>query len=123
MDLQGGTEEKSVSPDKRSLIGPPANSMIFSPKIWWNLLGVCWKLSLQVEVCHGVVDAGVVLVTRHTMPVKRQDRVNLKKQETNAAGFWREVILVPKVILRCGGLKVFFFGPKKRPQGRLVGGL
>ena len=40
----------------------------------------------------------------------------------NSAVFWRKVILVPKVILRYGGLKVFFFGPKKRPQGRLVGG-
>ena len=39
-----------------------------------------------------------------------------------SAGFWRKVILVPKVILRYEGLKVFFFGPKKRPQERLVGG-
>ena len=41
----------------------------------------------------------------------------------NSALFWRKVILVPKVILRYGGLKVFFsLDPKKRPQGRLVGG-
>ena len=39
-----------------------------------------------------------------------------------AAGFWRNVILVPKVILRYGRLKFFFFGPEKRPQRRLVGG-
>ena len=35
----------------------------------------------------------------------------------SAAVFWRKVILVPKVILRYGGLKVFFsLDPKKGPK-------
>ena len=39
----------------------------------------------------------------------------------NFVVFGRKVVLVPKVTLRYGRLKFFFFGPEKRPQGRLVG--
>ena len=38
-----------------------------------------------------------------------------------SAAFWRKVLLVLKVILRYGHFKFFFFGPEKRPQGRLGG--
>ena len=34
----------------------------------------------------------------------------------NAAGFWRKVILVPKVILRYGRLKSFSLDQKKGPK-------
>ena len=40
----------------------------------------------------------------------------------NFVVFGRKVVLVPKVTLRYGRLKFFFFGPEKRPHGRLVGG-
>ena len=37
--------------------------------------------------------------------------------EVKSAVFWRKVILVPKVILRYEGLKVFFsLDPKKGPK-------
>ena len=41
-------------------------------------------------------------------------RKEIRVADYNSAVFWRKVILVPKVILRYGGLKVFFLWTQKK---------